>query len=121
MVFSYQKTKMIGSWRDESIIVTLVDTASIAKMCVPITQIQKLVRLKHPPHHLCAVCTATPTATYTATTTATHCNTLIKSLVICPHSAEAVLLNISPIAAHLAKVLAFLAKTFAGADLFPGT
>jgi len=71
-VLSYEKATTVGPYSGESVIVFLANTASIAKICAPFTQIQKLVQLKHSSHHLCAVCTATHTATHCNT----HCNTL---------------------------------------------
>jgi len=54
---SYEKTKTVGPWSSGSIIVDLANTACIAKICVSLTQIQKLVRLQHSPLDLCTVCT----------------------------------------------------------------
>ena len=53
----YSKTTTVGPYSGGSIIVTLASAVFIAQICVPFTQIQKLVRLKHSSHDLCAVYT----------------------------------------------------------------
>jgi len=46
LVMLHCKTKMVGPYNGGSANVTLANTVSIAQICVPLDQIQKLVRLK---------------------------------------------------------------------------
>ena len=51
------KTHTVGPYSGEIVIVTLANTVSIAQICVPFAEIQKLVWLKHSSRDLCSVCT----------------------------------------------------------------
>jgi len=57
VVYGYSKTRTVGPYNVGILIVTFSDTVSLAQICVPFAEIQKLVQLKPSSNDLCAVCT----------------------------------------------------------------